>query len=358
MLAKDLVWLDRDSSRDLTVWSKAWAALPERSPYYHPSFVEALAPGDRRPAAVYYESSDGSRILYPLWVGELNELEICPRDLGDRCDLVSPYGYGGPLYHGAPALREKTGNEFVRLFRAACQEHGVISEFVREDIFEDHIVHDEGERIHRQANVVVRLGLTEEEHLSRYEHKVRKNVRRAREEGLRVIFDERGERLDEFLEIYHSTMTNAGAEPYFFFGRDVFEKLVGDLGPERGLAFVHVLDGERVVSTELILCSRHRLYSFLGGTRQESKHKRPNDLLKHEIILWGGKMGFRFYILGGGAKPGDGIFQFKKAFDPGSALPFFTRQRIHDPEAYERLVAARAAIQPEPLSGFFPAYRG
>jgi len=357
MTSSGLWWWDGNSSHDLDVWKAAWESLPERRPHYHPSFVTTLCPADRHPAAVYYEGPQKSCILYPFWIGNLKDLDFCPQNLQGTCDIVSPYGYGGPSYHGPSELQGKVEGEFRKLFSAVCRERGVVSEFVREDIFNDHIVQDVGERIYRQDNVVVRLGLSEEEHLRRYKHKVRKNVRRAREAGLKVIFDEQGERLSDFLDVYYSTMERTGASSYFFFSEEVLAELVNGLGLGKGLIFVHVMDGGRVVSTELLLLSRDSLYSFLGGTLETSRAKRPNDLLKHETILWGGRSGFKHYVLGGGVEAGDGIFRFKEAFDPESILPFSTRQRIHDPTAYEELVAARASVQPPPRSDFFPRYR-
>jgi len=358
MKEEQFSWLDGNSSRDLAIWREAWETLPERPPHYHPVFVRVMAPLDRHPTAAFYKGTRGSSVLYPFWLGKLGVLEGCPTDLVEYCDIVSPYGYGGPLYQGPQVQRETTVCEFRRLFRVACREHRVVSEFVREDLFRTDLVEDDGARVYCQDNVVVRLGLGEEAQLDRYDRKVRKNIRRAKEEGLSVVFDERAQRLDESVDVYHDTMRRVRARQYFFFGRSVFNELLVGLGPGRGAMLVHVLDGNRVVSTELLLCSRHRLYSFLGGTRQESKWKRPNDLLKHEIILWGGKMGFESYVLGGGAKPRDGIFRFKEAFDPGSTMPFFTRQRIHDSETYQRLVRTRrAAIREAQPSDFFPAYR-
>lgn len=343
---------------DVSAWTSVWEQTEERRPQWHPAYVAALAPLDREPAAVCYMTLSGATVLYPFWVGALNRLEFCPKWLRDRVDLVSPYGYGGPSYSGNPAERESAEAAFRCEFASACHERGVVAEFVREDIFGDHLVSEPCERVLRQQNVVVRLGLEEGEHLGRYRHKVRKNVRRAREAGLTVEFDLSGEHLAEFLHVYHGTMERAGASSYFMFSSEVFERLALGLEPGVGLVYIHVWDKDVLVSTELVLLSKHMMYSFLGGTLSEAFNKRPNDLLKHEAIVWGGKNGFRHFVLGGGVKPDDGIFRYKEAFDPGSTLPFFTRQRVHDLEAYATLTQARRAVLPPPQEGFFPEYRG
>ena len=90
--------------------------------------------------------------------------------------------------------------------------------------------------------------------------------------------------------------------------------------------------------------------------------KRPNDLLKHEVILWGAQQGFKWYVLGGGVTPGDGIYKYKEAFDPESIFPFHVRRIIHNQEAYKLLMQARATYEKgqgndwKSNPDFFPEY--
>lgn len=353
-----LVWLSGHSSEDIATWRTLWGCTSERRPHWHPSFANALTPRDRESCAVVYQHKNGATVLYPFWVGTLERLPFCPEELRECIDIVSPYGYGGPSYEGPQAERQEVEAPFREAFADECRERRVVSEFVREDIFSDHLVQDAGVRVPRQQNVVVRLGLQEREQLKRYKHKVRKNVRRAREEGLVAEVDTEGGHLEEFMSVYCSTMKRTGAPEYFMFPQGAVEHLTEGLGVGTGVAYVHVWDGDNIVSTELLLLSRHVMYSFLGGTRESALGKRPNDLLKHEAILWGGRNGFEYYVLGGGARPDDGIFRYKSAFDPGSTTPFYTRQRVHDAKAYAALSDARSRVSPPVQEGFFPEYRG
>jgi hypothetical protein len=354
-----LRWVRGASPTGADEWLAAWRADGQMRPHYHPVFAREFAPVGREPAAAIYRDVSGAQILYPFSVGALDQLPFCPEDLRGAVDIISPYGYGGPSFNGPEQDRERCEAEFRALFRDECERLRVVSEFVREDLHADHLVSDLGERILQQDNVSVRLGLSEDEHLRRYKHKVRKNIRRARECGLRVEIDSRATRLDEFLHVYLDTMRRTQASVYYHFRRDVFERLAAALEPEGALAFAHVLDGSEVVSTELLLTSRSVVYSFLGGTLEASMLKRPNDLLKHEVILWAGARGFDEYVLGGGTQPMDGIFQYKASFDPEGTRPFYVRRRVHDVAAYARLVEARnRTLGTAPRRDFFPAYRG
>ena len=86
-----------------------------------------------------------------------------------------------------------------------------------------------------------------------------------------------------------------------------------------------------VVSTELVLLSRHSAYSFLGGTLANAFAHRPNDLLKFEIIRWAKKRAKRYFVLGGGYQGEDGIFQYKQSFASKGQVPYFLGGQIFLP---------------------------
>lgn len=240
----------------------------------------------------------------------------------------------------------------------------VISEFVREDIFAEHLTprHD-GEHLVQQQNVVVDLQVAMEKRWLRYAPKVRKNVRRAEEAGLRVEIGNSESFLEPFLGIYYETMKRRHANDYFFLAREKLQLLHNSLQPAGGLQYALVFLNERVVAAELLLLSADTLYSFLGGTDAGYFALRPADLLKHKVIAWGQQRGYARFVLGGGLKPNDGLFQFKKAFEPGGLMDFCVRRVVWNREQYNLLVAARTEWEmgmgrtwrPEP--DFFPAYR-
>jgi len=350
-------WLDAGSASGASAWLAIWRSFGVRRPHDHPTFARLFAPAGGRPVAVLYES-DGDRVFYTFTMQAIGALAFCPPELSGMTDIVGPYGYGGPVFEGHERTRPETEAGFRRAFGEECARHGVVSEFVREDLFAERLVPEGGERHHALDNVVVRLGLGEDESLRRYRHKVRKNVRRARAEGLRAVIDERGERVAEFFAVYSSTMERRNAPEFFRLERSRMDALIGALVPERAAALAHVIDGGAVISSELLLLEEGIAYSFLGGTIASAMSKRPNDLLKHEIGLWATSKGYKHYVLGGGLRPDDGIFHYKESFDPGGRAPFLVRRIVRDARAYGILVAARKAAPGDaPREDFFPAYR-
>jgi len=356
-------WLDGDDDRDYQAWCHLWADTRARRPHDHPGFLRMMRSAGHFPAAAAYEHPTGARVLYPFYWRSLNDLPFCSGDGQSAIHLVSPYGYGGPLYEGPPEERAAVSEAFEARFAAELRARGAVSEFVREDLFEERLIlRNQGERLEQQPNVAVRLDRDPVQIWREYLPKVRKNVTRARQQGLRVVFDPDGTYLDRFLTVYHATMQRTSAAAAFFMERERFEQLGRTLGASGGVTYAHVLAGEQVVSTELLLLSSDTVYSFLGGTLADFFEMRPNDLLKHEVIGWGAGRGYRHYVLGGGITAGDGTYIYKKAFDPSGIYPFYVRRIVHDRGRYDRLIAERTAFEQaagtdwKPRDGFFPAY--
>jgi lipid II:glycine glycyltransferase (peptidoglycan interpeptide bridge formation enzyme) len=196
------------------------------------------------------------------------------------------------------------------------------------------------------VNVVRDLAPSANELWMDAEHKVRKNVKRARTAGVRIEFDAEGARLDDFLRLYSHTLDRNEASPRYRFPPEFFERL-----PDERV-YVHALLGDAVVSSELVLLSATNAYSFLGGTDKDVYAARPNDLLKWELILWLKEQGKRRFVLGGGYRDGDGIFRYKRSFAPSGLVPFYVGRRVLQRELYDEL-SARVGGNGD----FFPAYR-
>src|ERR1035438_1807073 len=115
-------------------------------------------------------------------------------------------------------------------------------------------------------------------------------------------------------------MDRRNAGEAYYFPREYFERIHADLKGQ--FAYFHALIGGAVVSTELVLVSAQRVYSFLGGTDAAWFHVRPNDLLKVEIMNWARSAGKTEFVLGGGYARGDGIYRYKLSFAPSGSVPF------------------------------------
>jgi hypothetical protein len=326
-------------------WLALWSSWPEREVWAHPGYASLYGDERSRVHCAVWRSDDGC-VLYPLL---LRDLRAAPFHV-EATDTITPYGYGGPFFWGRD--RDLVARRFWPAYDAWAQGERVVSELVRFALFEHELLPYPGERVHRLVNVVRELDADEDAIWMDFEHKVRKNVKRARRSGVRIEFDEDGARLDDFLRIYEHTLERRDAPARYRFRRRFFEA-IGE-GLRGQFVYVHALHDGRVVSSELALVSAQNVYSFLGGTDGDAYELRPNDLLKHELILWAKRAGKRRFVLGGGYRAEDGIFRYKRSFAPRSLVPFEVGQRILDAALYTELRARTGTAEGE---DFFPAYR-
>ena len=358
-----LKWFFLSERHDRTSYYNVWIESFSKRPHDHPSFLEMMKPACYSPMAVVYQHSSHSRIIYPFYCRSLNDLPMFS-DLDEQyMHLLSPYGYGGPLYEGLQSEQELASSAFEKLFNIELKRRNFVSEFVREDIFSARLARRfTGTLLEQQPNVVVRLQRPDEDIWRTYKAKVRKNVNRAKDLHLRVEFDRTGLYLRDFLKVYYETMERTDASKTFIIPEEKFRWLTETLGNDGGIMYVHIFDSDTIVSTELLLLSQDTIYSFLGGTLESAFAKRPNDLLKHEVIRWGRENHFKWYVLGGGVTPSDGIFRYKESFDPESILPFFVRRKIVNPNVYQMLIDKRFHYESEKGNhwvsrpDFFPEY--
>lgn len=338
-------------------WLEIWSSWPRRDVFAHPEFVRFHEFEHEKAFAAVYQTDRGT-VLYPFLRRDLGALDWMPKEFSSCIDITSSYGYGGAYYWGDDTARAEVSKEFWVAYNEWLEKQCCISEFIRFHLFEQDLAVYLGEKILRSKNIVRNLTLSEDTLWMDFEHKVRKNIKKSQRLGLECIIDEDGRNLNDFLNIYESTMCRRNANDFYNFNRDYFEGISTHL-PDNS-AYFHILDKGKIVSTELVLYSSETAYSFLGGTLEESFDKRPNDLLKYKVIIWARERGISNYVLGGGYTPEDGIYRYKLSFAPGGEYCFYTGQRITNANKYKELIdikknSLNGAWQPR--DGYFPQYR-
>lgn len=318
-------------------WNKYLSLMPGefQDVYFDPDYY-ALYQTPTRQAQCFFVEEGEAIFLYPYLKTRINKITDFKLEK-DFYDIEGAYGYNGF------AVNRDDG--FVRccagLFIRHCAQEGIVAEFMRlNPILPMPAADCWWDLKSLNTNVFVDLTIPPEGiWKDSYEHCVRKNVNKARQEGVSIkVFagkDMTGCLLDEFIDIYYSTMERNASDAEYYFSKTYFQNVCAFL-PEGCLFFFAYLNKEPV-SCELVLKGKKTAYSFLGGTRIAAHLSRPNNLLKHEAIMHLKNLHLDRYVLGGGKCRNDGIYRYKKTFSKQGDVDFSIGCRVHDQNIYDKL---------------------
>ena len=258
-----------------------------------------------------------------------------------RVDVITPYGYGGPVGEGLAG--------FYEAYREWCAERGVVSTFVRyHPLFENY--REAGTDFHPAfSNATVGWPL-DGDLLGAMHGKHRNTVRKALKAGVSVAAT-RAPKLEEFVARYERTMERQEAADYYLFPPPYWESLAA-LGD--GLVLFDAQHQDETVASALCLRGDRWLHYHLGATDDRARDLGASNLLLYEAAMWGQTEGLEELHLGGGAGGRESLYAFKQRFSPEGRREFWMGKVVHDEAAYREL-SGGGSID---YDGFFPAYRG
>lgn len=333
------------------------SSLYNIEPYCLPDYIDIFSGGSENLLCFSFRSDANNSIIMP---GYLRPIEIGGEKTG-YFDFISPYGYTGPFFS-----TDVTDSEISAFWKKVDKwylDNNVVSEFIRFNLSDNHLNYS-GEIFPTMLNVKGKI-IDEEAQRTSFDHKVRKNVNKAKREKLssEVYYIKiEDDKILEFFNIYSLTMVRTNANESFSYTFDEFKRFIND--NMEYVAICTIYFEEMPISTELLLVSGDTIYSFLGGTVENYFDKRPNDLLKVEALNWARIQGKKYYVLGGGYGFEDGIFKYKKSFFPNDVVNYYTGRKIINKEVYSQLVLEvnelRKSADLELLdvsdTSFFPLY--
>lgn len=319
--------------RDAAAWDEAVRAKPNADI----SFLSGYSALFR-----WYGDGDGwllqsgagdDAVFYPVL------LRPIPGD--SRFDLISPYGYTGPL--GDARHRDR----FRRDLTAFCRERGVVSQFVRLHPLLENTPFFAGavSPTRRRTTVFIDLRAGESATWDAMRDPCRRKVRQARRLGVEV---ELTARTDLFASMYARAMQRLDAGSWYHFPPAFFIEARRLLGNQMHV-FLARWQGAPVGAVIGLHHGRYAHY-YLAAAERDIAPPGVMNLLVWEMTRFYRDLGCETLHLGSGTAEGDSLFQFKAKFGPGRAC-YDQAAVIEDAKAYTTLSRGRSDI------GFFPAYR-
>lgn len=325
--------------------------------YFHPDYARVHEAVEKGTAVQFLHTSRFGAVSY-VFIKRVIDAAISGGEL--HYDIVSPYGYGGPIVlecpdpEARPALLES----FMADFSAYCSGNRIVSEFVRfHPIEANHLGLDAYYEISSsKRTLATNLIDYGDPFLAEFSKRCRKIVDKCRSFGMEFVIDSQESSLKSFLDIYASTMNRNNALEYYYFDDCYFKNLLS-LFPQNAFVATVLFEGKPIAGG-LYLNFGQYVHAHLSGTLAEYIHLSPAYLLKAEVVRWAQARGYQFVHHGGGYtnSESDGLFKFKKSFSQNTEFDFYVGKRIWNQEAYRELTQANqeaAGGNPD----FFPAYR-
>ena len=158
--------------------------------------------------------------------------------------------------------------------------------------------------------------------------RVKRNVKKARREGLTVEFSREVDAIDEFYALHLLTRRKLGVptQPKQFIRR--FERLF-----DAGLGYVATVrdDGAPIAAGVFLCCNGTLTYKY-GASNPKALAKRPNNLLHAEAIRWGCEQGYERYDMGRTDLDNEGLRTFKSNWGAEELPLSYTYLRMPAPD--------------------------
>jgi hypothetical protein len=362
------------SKEDIPVWRALVKKNPKADIFFTPEYSLTFAgtTGETKrnfggEALLFFYGNEDNYIVYPFFKRRISELpfhrHIPPRS-NDWFDIISPYGYSGPLAYVTDLILEnQLWQEFFSAFHEECIKDKVVAEFVRLHPFiRNHVPVQTCPDIEvRKRPAVIYMDLTLDETAMRKEMSKgnKSSVSKARRNGVEIRCSATPEEIDAFYRLYIATMERNNAKNAYFFSRDFFTTTFQLLGENVRLYSAWYKD--KIIAASLFIYQGEFAHYYLSGSDAAYLSLCPNNLLMYEVISSAKASGFKIFNLGGGYVSGDSLYNFKASFSKATA-DFYIYNRIHNKEVYDILCHARDEYDKlagkEPVkSDYFPGYR-
>lgn len=274
---------------------------------------------------------------------------------GQWFDLITPYGYGGPVIINANN-KEALVQAFEKAFEGYCAQNHIVSEFVRFHPVENNA--EDFQSVYKCENIRYTVGTNLKDYddpiQEEFTKQCRKNIRQILKKGVSYRITERPEDLSKFTEIYYATMERNAATDFYFFPQEYFDRCISAFRDR--LLLIEALWEEDVIAAGLYLLGDKTVHIHLTGTREEFLYLSPEYILRYAVTLWAKDHGYEWIHNGGGRSNSedDPLYKFKKQFGKNTQFDFYIGKKIWNKEMYGRLCQDNN-ISPD--VSFFPAYR-
>lgn len=283
------------------------------------------------------------------------KIDICINN-SEYFDIVTPYGYGGPVIEKCSGSKEKLLENYETKFKEYCTKNNIVSEFIRfhpiiGNAFDFQKMYNP---IYMRKTLVTNLKDYDDPVKSEFSKNCRKSIRQAINKGITYKIIEAPDDLNSLKNIYYETMNRNNATEYYYFADKYFEDLLKYY--KNNMVLIEAIYEEKVIAVCLYFVYNKIIHVHLSGTLTEYLHLSPEYVLQYAITLWGKEKEYNLIHRGGGRSNSedDSLYLFKKNFAKSETRDFYISKKIWNEDVYNKLCELKNVSKDE---CFFPAYR-
>ena len=319
--------------------------------YFEPNYARLYETEDSKAVEYRFECEYG--VITNLFLKR--KIDTVLSDGIQYYDIITPYGYGGPIIIDTTDA-DKLIAAYMEGFRRYAEQEHLIAEFVRfHPVIGNGVVFREayGAVFDRKT---VGTNLTYEDVIgTEFSKHKRKDIRRILKiPEIRYEVDEQPESLDDFINIYYSTMDRDKADDYYYFDSVYFRRMLECL--HEHIITGKVFLGEKLIAMGVYFRYGKYLHAHLSGTLSEYLEYSPAYILKYALAVYRHEKGYEVIHYGGGSSRAEdnGLYRFKKEFGRTTEFDFYIAKKVWNQSVYRQICDA---VHADTETGFFPAYR-
>lgn len=353
----ELKILKTKNTEDKTTWEKLWQQLPEerRDVYFLPGYIGAYEENESKEGLCMAFVKEDAVLLYPFLKCKIENTSFSEEN---HYDILSAYGYGGPVVNQAGENKEFL-SECWLIFSNWCKKEKIVGEFCRMHPLLDNKrwAPSEMNVVNNRKTVVLDLNTYPESVWKESYFRIHRNmIRRAKRENFEYHRTKAVGQMGWFAASYDATQNILGASDETRFKKNYFDSLASGLGEKVWLAVVEK-NNERVASV-LVLEGEQFVHSHLMSYENDRSSKGATNYIYHHIALDAAERGKRYLHMGGGnsGNEDDALYKFKCSLSP-DRREFYIGTRCHDSEIYNKLADSWEKLNGSLPKGYFLFYR-
>lgn len=320
---------------------------------------------DENYGKLYEDAENGKQLIYKFSScnGKIENQFIkrkIPFELDgeEYYDIITPYGYGGPIITDLVGNKEKLISEYYNEFLTYCKNNKIISEFIRfHPIFNNA---DDFKKIYDVKYMRKTLG-TKIESIENpvdfeFTKSCKKNIRQAINKGVSWKITERPDNYKDFKKIYYSTMKRNEASEYYYFNDNYFNNIQKYFN--KNVILVEAIFEGQTIAAGLYFIYNGVIHIHLSGTLTEFLYLSPAYILRYAVTLWAKENKYKIIHHGGGRSNSieDTLYKFKKGFAKNTEFDFYIGKKIWDENIYNKLCILKG-LNINSDEDYFPMYR-